>query len=70
MFDKGKFKAIIDFEEACVYYRIFDLGMAIVGLCAQGNEIKIGKTKALLGGYQDQTRLKRQERKYLQLFIE
>ena len=33
LFNNGKVKAIIDFEDACYYSLIFDLGMAVVGLC-------------------------------------
>ena len=32
LFDGKKFKALIDFEEACQYYKVFDLGMAVVVL--------------------------------------
>ena len=40
--DKSKV-TIMDFEEATHYYRIFDIGMAIVGLCSENEEINLKK---------------------------
>ncbi len=43
--------AILDFEEASNYYRIFDLGMAIIGLCSLNKTIHAEKVRQLLMGY-------------------
>jgi homoserine kinase type II len=43
---------IMDFEEAGHYYLIFDLGMAIVGLCCDAGIINRSKVNALVSGYQ------------------
>ncbi len=48
---EGGFPVIMDFEEACCYYRIYDLGMAIVGTCRNGETISFEKMNALLKGY-------------------
>ncbi|MEM7572913.1 MAG: phosphotransferase [Bacteroidota bacterium] len=48
---------IMDFEEASNYYRLFDLGMTIVGLCRRGNAIDSVMVKALLAGYQEEIEL-------------
>ena len=66
----GKVKAIIDFEEACHYYLVFDLGMSIVGLCRNKKGISLKKAKALLAGYEQIRKLEPKEKKHLFLFIE
>lgn len=70
LFEGPMFKAIIDFEEACQYYRIFDLGMGIIGLCTHGESVDLGKARALLNGYQQVQRLEESEKVALQLFVE
>jgi homoserine kinase type II len=66
---KGKLAAFLDFEEACEYFLVFDIGMAILGCCR--NEIVISKSKssALVSGYQSVRRLTSEEIKALPLFI-
>jgi homoserine kinase type II len=59
---------IMDFEEAAYYYRVFDLGMAITGLCAEGKTINLDKTKYLIEGYEQEIRLLPLEYKALQAF--
>lgn len=68
--ENNQFKAIIDFEEACYYYRGFDLGMAIVGLCTQKTLVALDKTRALIAGYQQIQKLQQQEKATLQIFIQ
>jgi len=46
-----EFATIMDFEEAVYYYRIFDIGMTIIGACRDKEIIDIEKIKALLKGY-------------------
>jgi len=60
--------AIIDFEEACHYYRSFDLGMAIVGTCRDRHGLGFEKVSAFLGGYQSNASLQPVERETLQVF--
>ena len=48
----GQKATIMDFEEACFYYRVFDIGMIIVGLCAEKETINLKKAKWILEGYQ------------------
>ena len=43
---------IMDFEEAGHYYLIFDLGMAITGLCCDAGGLNRSKVNALVSGYQ------------------
>jgi homoserine kinase type II len=70
LFEGQKFKALIDFEEACQYYKVFDLGMAVVGLCVEDSTVRMTKIRSLIDGYQNFSVLDEQEREALQLFIE
>ncbi|MEO0726487.1 MAG: phosphotransferase [Bacteroidota bacterium] len=60
---------IMDFEEAAHYYRAFDIGMTIIGVCLEGQEINIGKVHQLLTGYQSELALTVAERSSLQAFV-
>ena len=60
--------AIIDFEEACLYYRGFDLGMALVGSCRDRKNISFEKAGHFLRGYQQETTLQPIERQTLKAF--
>ena len=42
---------LFDFEEASNYFRIFDIGMAIIGTCSNQGEVSREKVHALLSGY-------------------
>ena len=70
LFENNKIKAIIDFEEACNYYLIFDLGMGVLGLCRTDGTIDLNKARALIKGYEQIRSLVFLERDSLQLFIE
>ena len=61
--------AIIDFEEACHYYRSFDLGMAIVGTCRNRQGISFQKVRKFLHGYQNNMSLESAERESLKTFV-
>ena len=60
--------AIIDFEEACHYYRGFDLGMVIVGACRDRQDISFEKAGQFIRGYQEETTLQSIERETLKSF--
>jgi homoserine kinase type II len=60
--------AIIDFEEACNYYRSFDLGMVIVGACRDRQGISFEKAGQFMRGYQKETTLQSIERDTLKAF--
>jgi len=65
----GGFKAIIDFEEACHYHLIFELGMGILGICVNDNRVDLVKARALVNGYQQVRPLAQIEKESLQLFV-
>ncbi len=60
--------AIIDFEEACHYYRNFDLGMVIVGACRDCKGISFEKAERVIRSYQKETALQSIERETLKAF--
>lgn len=59
---------IMDFEEAANYYRMFDVGMTIIGSCREDNKISIDKLRALLNGYKTEINLNVIEQQTLQAF--
>ena len=70
LFERGKFKALIDFEEGCHYYQAFDIGMGIVGLCTGETTVEMDKARALVAGYESIRLLEEIERVSLQLLVE
>jgi homoserine kinase type II len=70
LFENDHFKTILDFEDASDFYFIFDVGMAIIGLCFKNEKLKLKRAKAFLEGYQSIRKLKQQEIKHLQFFTE
>lgn len=70
VFSDGRLAALLDFEEACHYYRIFDLGMTAVGCCSPGGSFSLPLTAALVDGYESVRKLEAAERGALQLHIE
>ena len=59
---------IMDFEEASYYYRIFDIGMIIIGTCCLNNQLDMHKARSLIAGYQQKSTLSHSEIKALQVF--
>ena len=53
LFKKGKLTAVLDFEEACQYFLLYDLGMAAVGCCSAEGRFNADKITWLLRGYQN-----------------
>jgi len=60
--------AIIDFEEACHYYRVFDLGMVIVGACRDRKGISFEKAGRFIQGYEKETNIPTKEQETLKTF--
>ena len=70
LFSGNRLAAILDFEEACNYYLIFDIGMCAVGTCTDERRISLPKIKALVSGYQNKRKLSDLEKATLQTFIQ
>ena len=59
---------IMDFEEASHYYRVFDLGMILVGTCSRKEVLNLKKATSILEGYQKAIHLSEVEKDSLQTF--
>lgn len=70
IFQGEELAAIIDFEEACRYFRVFDLGMCIVGTCVKDGYPDPGNMRSLIQGYQSVAALASSELDQLKLFAE
>jgi len=70
IFQGEELAAIIDFEEACHYFRVFDLGMCIIGTCVNDGSLDLGGIKSLIEGYQSVETLEPSELYQLKLFAE
>ena len=69
LFRDGQVAAILDFEEACQYMLLFDLGMAIVGCCQEAGQISVSQAKHFIAGYQSVRPLNKNEQEALPNFI-
>ncbi len=65
---EGKQATIMDFEEACYYYRVFDIGMVIIGTCCMETSVNREKIQQLLQGYEAENKLMTVEKKVLKAF--
>jgi len=70
LFEDARLKAIIDFEDAACDDKLFDLGMAIVGLCRNGQGVVLEEARALVKGYEQIRELEEAETRALQLVVE
>jgi len=70
LFKDHQLRAVIDFEEACNYFFVFDIGMGIVGQCREGNSICLEKAKEFVSGYQRVRKLGKRPRETLKIFAE
>ena len=66
--EDGNMLTVLDFEEAAYYFRIFDIGMAIIGICGEEETINFKKVSYLLEGYQKEMQLLDMEKKALKAF--
>lgn len=64
----GKRATIMDFEDACNYYRVFDIGMMLIGTCSEGESLSLYKAGHILKGYQQKIKLMDIEINALQAF--
>jgi homoserine kinase type II len=64
----GERATIMDFEDACQYYRIFDIGMMLIGTCSEGESLSLHKAGHILKGYQQKIKLLDIEINALQAF--
>ena len=59
---------IMDFEDSAYYYRVFDIGMMIIGICGEGKTVNFEKARYILKGYRQEIQLLDIELNALQAF--
>lgn len=64
----GEFQALIDFEDACKFFKVYDLSSAFYGTCMENGILDLGKASYILRGYQEIRPLDDHERAMLQPF--
>ena len=69
LFDGDRLTAVLDFEEACRYYLLFDLGMACVGCCAGPDGLDVERMSALMRGYRTARPLSGPEKEQFRPFL-
>ena len=70
IFEKGKLKAVIDFEEFAYDTLLFDLGMAINGFCFIDNELKTDLLEETIKSYNQIRKLSTKEIELLPYYIQ
>lgn len=70
LFTANTLVAILDFEEACNYFLLFDLGMCAAGCCTVDGHFSQELAAALVSGYQAGRKLTPLEQQHFQLHIE
>jgi len=68
LFNHGEFQAIIDFEDACNYFFVYDLASALFGTCVDAGKLNLDKASHIIRGYEQIRLLERDEKRALQLF--
>ena len=59
---------ILDFEESACYFRVFDIGMMIIGICGEEKTVNLEKVRYILKGYLQEIQLLEIELNALQAF--
>lgn len=70
LFEGDRLKAFLDFEEVCHSYKLFDVGMAVVGFYTNNITLHLDKIRAFINGYQTIRVLTQEEKEKLKLFVE
>ncbi|MCJ7626636.1 MAG: phosphotransferase [Anaerolineaceae bacterium] len=64
----GEFQALIDFEDACEFFKAYDLSSAFYGICIQDGILDLEQASQILSGYQEIRPLDEDESAMLQPF--
>jgi homoserine kinase type II len=64
----SEFQALIDFEDACNYFFVYDLASALFGTCVHAGKLDLDKASQIIKGYEQIRVLEADERRALQLF--
>ncbi|MBT3669616.1 MAG: phosphotransferase [Chloroflexi bacterium] len=66
--DQREFISIIDFEDSCKYFRAYDLGSILFGVCIEKGKLNKSRASQILKGYQKISKLKSEEIDAIQFF--
>lgn len=69
LFEDESLAGVLDFEEVCHSYLLFDLGMSAAGCCSKDGRLLLELTAGLIYGYQKLRKLTKKERRALRIFI-
>ena len=70
LFEEGSLVAILDFEEACHFYKLFDIGMTSVGCCSNKGCFNLSLIKDLVDSYAAISPFTSSEKSQINIFIE
>ncbi len=70
LFKGNELVAIVDFEEACQDYLLFDVGMTINGFCFKNNVLDQDLMQAFLKAYATKRTLSQKEKELLPIYIQ
>lgn len=70
IFEDDSLVAILDFEEACHFYKLFDIGMSCVGCCSSNGSFNLPLIKELLVSYAVISPFISSEKSQLNIFVE
>jgi homoserine kinase type II len=68
IYNQGRFQAIIDFGDACCYYKAYDLGSVLSGACMENGKLDFVQAREVLTGYQAICELEADEVAAIQFF--
>ena len=69
IYREGEFQALIDFENSCYYFSVFDIASAISGTCIEvDGTVNLKKAAQIVAGYQQSRPFTPEEKSALQLF--
>jgi homoserine kinase type II len=66
IYHQGRFQAIIDFGDACYYYKAYDLGSVLFGACMENGKLDFVQARGVITGYQEICELQADERAVIQ----
>jgi homoserine kinase type II len=66
IYHQGRFQAIIDFGDACYYYRAYDLGSVLFSACMENGKLDFVQARGVITGYQEICELEAGERAAIQ----
>ena len=66
IYNDDEFQALIDFEDACHYFIVYDLASAFHGICMEAGELNLKKATQIVKGYEQIRALESEEKNALQ----